>query len=100
MGVDCVKRTKNFTEEDYENYANLMVKTGALHRGNDPESKYPKIQVLNRKYLETFGLKRKSLNLLGKVKRKRKSMRKGFLIQGHIIMERALWLFRAILTRC
>ena len=42
MGVNCVKRTKKFTEEDYKNYANLMVKTGALHRGNDPESKYPK----------------------------------------------------------
>ena len=36
------KEPKNCTEEDYENYANLMVKTAALHRGNDPENKYPK----------------------------------------------------------
>ena len=36
------KEPKNFTNEDYENYARLMVKTGALHRGNDPENKYPK----------------------------------------------------------
>ena len=36
------KEPKNFTEEDYENYANLMVKTAALHRGNDPENKYQK----------------------------------------------------------
>ena len=36
------KEPKNFTEEDYENYANLMIKTNTLHRGNDPESKYPK----------------------------------------------------------
>ena len=36
------KEPKDFTEEDYENYANLMVRSGALHRGNDPENKYPK----------------------------------------------------------
>ena len=36
------KEPKNFTEEDYENYANLMIQTNTLHRGNDPESKYPK----------------------------------------------------------
>ena len=36
------KEPKDFTKKDYENYANLMVKTGALHRGNDPENKHPK----------------------------------------------------------
>ena len=36
------KEPKNFTEKDYKNYAKLMVKTGALHRGNDPENKRPK----------------------------------------------------------
>ena len=32
------KRPKFFNDKDYENYARLMVKTNALHRGNDPES--------------------------------------------------------------
>ena len=36
------KEPKDFTEEDYENYAKLMVKTNALHRGNDTENKRPK----------------------------------------------------------
>ena len=36
------KEPKQFTKEGYKNYANLMVKTAALHRGNDPENKRPK----------------------------------------------------------
>ena len=34
--------SKDFTKEDYENYAKLMVKTNALRVGNDPENKRPK----------------------------------------------------------
>ena len=30
------KEPKNFTEEDYENYANLMVETNSLHQKNNP----------------------------------------------------------------
>ena len=36
------KEPKDFSKEDYGNYANLMVKTSAIHRGNDPENKHPK----------------------------------------------------------
>ena len=36
------KETKNFTKEDYENYANLMVETNALYRDNNPDNKRPK----------------------------------------------------------
>ena len=32
----------NYTPEDEENYARLMIKTNALHVGNNPESKKPK----------------------------------------------------------
>ena len=35
------KETKDFTEEDYENFAKLMVKTNTLHRDNTPDSNYP-----------------------------------------------------------
>ena len=41
MGI-VSKKTKYYTDEDKANYAKLMIKTGALHRGNDPENKYPK----------------------------------------------------------
>ena len=36
------KDTKDFTNEDYQNYAKLMVKSNALRAGNNPESKKPK----------------------------------------------------------
>ena len=36
------KEPKDFTEEDYKNYANLMVETSSLHRGNNPKSNHPK----------------------------------------------------------
>ena len=36
------KEQKDFTKEDYENYAKLMIKTNTLYRDNDPNSLYPK----------------------------------------------------------
>ena len=36
------KKPKDFTKEDYENYAKLMIKTNTLHRDNDLNSLYPK----------------------------------------------------------
>ena len=36
------KEPKDFIEEDYKNYANLMVETSSLHRGNNPKSNHPK----------------------------------------------------------
>ena len=36
------KEPKDFTKEDYENYAKMMIKTNALHRDNDPNSLYTK----------------------------------------------------------
>ena len=33
---------KNFTEEDYENYAKLVVKSNALRVDNNPENKRPR----------------------------------------------------------
>ena len=36
------KNPEDFTKEDYENYAKLMVKTNALYRGNNPKSSHPK----------------------------------------------------------
>ena len=38
---------KVFTEEDYKNYARIMLKSNALHRNNDPNDKNPKS---NNKY--------------------------------------------------
>ena len=37
-----LREPKKFTNEDYKNYAELMIKTNALYRGNDPENKRPK----------------------------------------------------------
>ena len=36
------KEPKGFTEEDYNNYAKLMVKTNALHVDYNPEKRKPK----------------------------------------------------------
>ena len=36
------KEPKDFTEEDYKNYANLMVETNSLHRGNNPKIDHTK----------------------------------------------------------
>ena len=36
------KNPEDFTKEDYENYAKLMVKTNALYRDNNPKSSRPK----------------------------------------------------------
>ena len=38
---------KDFSGEDYKNYARIMLKSNALHRGNDPNDKNPKS---NNKY--------------------------------------------------
>ena len=49
-----------FTNDDYDNYARLMLKTNALHRNNDPNSKYPKSskgQKWKKKYLELSGIR-------------------------------------------
>ena len=36
------KNPTDYTNDDYDNYANLMLKTSALHRGNNPNNPYPK----------------------------------------------------------
>ena len=36
------KEPKVYTDEDYENYAKLMVKTNALYRDNNPATNKPK----------------------------------------------------------
>ena len=36
------KEPKDFTKEDYENYAKMMVKTNTLHGDNNPDRNYPK----------------------------------------------------------
>ena len=36
------KEAKDFTNEDYDNYAKLMIKTNALYHGYDPENKRPR----------------------------------------------------------
>ena len=36
------REPKDFTNNDYQNYAKLMVKSNALRAGNDPESRKPK----------------------------------------------------------
>ena len=36
------KKPENFTSEDYENYAKLMVKSNTLHRNNNPKDLRPK----------------------------------------------------------
>ena len=36
------KEPKEYTDDNYENYVKLMVKTNTLRRNNDPESHYPK----------------------------------------------------------
>ena len=41
MGV-VSKEPKEYTDEDYENYVKLVLKTNTLHLNNDPESRYPK----------------------------------------------------------
>ena len=36
------KNPTDYTNDDYDNYANLMLKPNALHRDNNPDSNYPK----------------------------------------------------------
>ena len=36
------KNPENFTDEDYNNYEDLMVMTDALHRNNDEDNPHPK----------------------------------------------------------
>ena len=95
------KNPTDYTDDDYDNYARLMLKTNTLHRDNNPDSNHSKSSKGQKwkRILKQFGIIGQR-NLLGKVKRKRKSMRKGFLIKGNIIMERVLCFFRAILTHC
>ena len=62
-----------YTNDDYDNYARLMLKTNALYRKNNPENKRPKN---GKEYLKLFG------------------------IIGKNMKEAGFLLFRAILTRC
>ena len=101
------KEPKDFTKEDYENYANLMVKLAPfivvmIQKINTQKA----VKVINGiLYLETFGIKRETVRK-EKVKRRRKSMRKCLLTQRIDIIiqkeltERVLLLFRSILTHC
>ena len=43
-----------FTNEDYDNYARLMVKTHVLHQGNNPNSSYPRSSK-STKWLSLLG---------------------------------------------
>ena len=36
------KNPTDYTDDDYDNYARLMLKTNTLHRDNNPDSNYPK----------------------------------------------------------
>ena len=36
------KESKGFTNEDYDNYEKLVLKTNTLHRNNSPKDNYPK----------------------------------------------------------
>ena len=36
------KNPKNFTDEDFNNYEDLMIMTNNLYHGNDPKSNHPK----------------------------------------------------------
>ena len=36
------KNPTDYTNDDYVNYARLMLKTNTLHRDNNPDSNYPK----------------------------------------------------------
>ena len=36
------KNPTDYTNDDYDNYARLMLKTGTLHRDNNPDSNYSK----------------------------------------------------------
>ena len=65
-----------YTPEDYNNYAKLMVKTGALHKKIIQTNLKAIGQINGRIYLKTFGL------------------------IGKNIKEAELLLFRVILTRC
>ena len=42
MSKNPQRFNNEFNNEDYDNYARLMLKTSALHRDNDPKSLYPK----------------------------------------------------------
>ena len=54
------KEPKEFTTEDYENYARLMVKTNTLYRDNNPEKNTQKaVKVINGlKYLKKWNNRR------------------------------------------
>ena len=36
------KNPTDYTNDDYDNYARLMIKTSAIHRDSNPESNYPR----------------------------------------------------------
>ena len=68
------KEPKDFTKEDYENYAKLMIKTNTLHRDNDPNSLYPKSSKSYKwnNILKDIWLKEKELKFI------RKSRKNGY----------------------
>ena len=69
---------KIYTNDDYDNYAMLILKTNTLHRDNDRNNIHPKSSKgkIGKEYLRLFG----------KI--------------GKNMKEAELFLFRAILTRC
>ena len=68
------KEPKNFTKEDYENYAKLMVKTNALYRGNNPENKRPKSSKGYKwnTILKDIWLKEKELQFISESQKEKK----------------------------
>ena len=59
------KNPKNFTDKDYDNYKDLMIMTGALHRNNDKDNPYPKGSASTkwRKLLSPIWHRRKAPSL-------------------------------------
>ena len=52
------KKPTDYTNDDYGNYANLMLKTNALDRDNNPDNNYPKSSRRKNgiEYLKQFGI--------------------------------------------
>ena len=40
--VSKIPESENYSDDDYANYARLMLKTNTLHRDNNPNNPYPK----------------------------------------------------------
>ena len=96
------KNPKDYTNDYYDNYARLMLKTNTLHRDNNPESNYPKSSKGQKwkRILKTIWGNRREEFLRESQKEKKEYEERFFDPGKYYYGKGVVFFFRAILTRC